>query len=101
MNERYFTDFGNAWLNMVNSIQWQEATSLSEAIAQLSLIGDVRLRLWPDEYAGLAGKTGEKGEALADSIVDSAKNCWSENIPDSSLEQAQGRKVHLMESLDH
>jgi type VI secretion system protein ImpL len=27
---------------MVNSIQWQEATSLSEAIAQLSLIGDVR-----------------------------------------------------------
>lgn len=42
LTERYFTDFGNAWLNMVNSIQWQEATSLSEAIAQLNLIGDVR-----------------------------------------------------------
>ncbi|HFU8151633.1 TPA: ImcF-related family protein, partial [Escherichia coli] len=42
LTERYFTDFGNAWLNMLNSIQWHEPTSLSEAIAQLSLIGDVR-----------------------------------------------------------
>jgi hypothetical protein len=47
---------------MVNSIQWQEATSLSEAIAQLSLIGDVRQsRWWPDEHAGLAGKNRAEG----------------------------------------
>ena len=60
---------------MVNSIQWQEATSLSEAIAQLSLIGDVRQSPLVALMNTLAaGKTGEKGEALADSIVDSAKN---------------------------
>ncbi len=84
LTERYFTDFGNAWLNMVNSIQWQEATSLSEAIAQLSLIGDVRQSPLVALMNTLAwqGKTGEKGEALADSIVDSAKN-WlvGKNIP--------------------
>lgn len=75
LTELYFTDFGNAWLNMVNSIQWQEATSLSEAIAQLNLIGDVRQSPLVALMNTLAwqGKTGQKGEALADSIVDSAK----------------------------
>ncbi|WP_297197574.1 ImcF-related family protein [uncultured Pluralibacter sp.] len=75
LTERYFTDFGNAWLNMVNSIQWQQATSLSEAIAQLSLIGDVRQSPLVALMNTLAwqGKTGQKGELLADSIVDSAK----------------------------
>lgn len=75
LTERYFTDFGNAWLNMVNSIQWQEATSLSEAITQLTLVADVRQSPLVALMNTLAwqGKTGEKSEALADSIVDSAK----------------------------
>ena len=81
LTERYFTDFGNAWLNMVNSIQWQEATSLSEAIAQLNLIGDVRQSPLVALMNTLAwqGKTGQKGEALADSIVDSAKKLIGQN----------------------
>ncbi|HAV1831418.1 TPA: type VI secretion protein VasK [Enterobacter hormaechei subsp. steigerwaltii] len=75
LTERYFTDFGNAWLNMANSIQWHEATSLSEAIAQLNLLADVRQSPLVALMNTLAwqGKTGAKGEALADSLVDSAK----------------------------
>lgn len=98
LTERYFTDFGNAWLNMVNSIQWQEATSLSEAIAQLSLIGDVRQSPLVALMNTLAwqGKTGEKGEALADSIVDSAKKLVGrKKYTRQFIEQAQGPKGPL------
>ncbi|EAV6589548.1 type VI secretion protein VasK [Salmonella enterica] len=75
LTERYFTDFGNAWLNMVNSIQWQEASSLSEAIAQLNLIGDIRQSplVALMNTLNYQGKTGQQGGRLADSIVDSAK----------------------------
>ncbi|MGK3141396.1 ImcF-related family protein [Pantoea sp. C2G6] len=98
LTERYFTDFGNAWLNMVNSIQWQEATSLSEAIAQLNLIGDVRQSPLVALMNTLAwqGKTGQKGEALADSIVDSAeKLIGQKKNAKQFIEQAQGPKGPL------
>ena len=63
LTERYFTDFGNAWLNMANSIQWHEAGSLSEAIAQLNLLADVRQSPLVALMNTLAwqGQTGAKG----------------------------------------
>ncbi|WP_168395476.1 ImcF-related family protein [Erwinia amylovora] len=96
--ERYFTDFGNAWLNMINSIQWQEATSLSEAIAQLNLIGDVRQSplVALMNALGWQGKTGQKGGALADSIVNSAKKLiGSKTKPQQFIEQGQTAKGPL------
>ncbi|MCW5004382.1 type VI secretion protein VasK [Enterobacter roggenkampii] len=98
LTERYFTDFGNAWLNMVNSIQWYEATSLSEAITQLSLIGDIRHSPLVALMNTLAwqGKTGQKGEALADSIVDSAKKLIGQKKNAKQfIDQAQGPKGPL------
>ncbi|MEJ5115687.1 ImcF-related family protein [Erwinia billingiae] len=95
---RYFTDFGNAWLNLVNSIQWHEATSLSEAIAQLSLVADVRQSPLVALMNTLAwqGKTGEKSEALADSIVDSAKKLiGKEKNEKQFIAQAQGPRGPL------
>lgn len=99
LTERYFTDFGNAWLNMVNSIQWHEASSLSETIVQLSLIGDVRQSLLVALMNTLAwqGKTGQKGEALADSIVDSAKKLIGQKkMPDSLLNRHRVLKARSM-----
>lgn len=98
LTERYFTDFGNAWLKMVNSIQWQEAASLSEAIAQLSLIGDVRQSplVALMNTLNFQGKTGQKGELLADSIVDSAKKLIGQKKNAKQfIEQAQGPKGAL------
>ena len=98
LTERYFTDFGNAWLNMLNSIQWHEPTSLSEAIAQLSLIGDVRQSplVALMNTLNYQGKTGQKGEALADSIVDSAKKLLDKNKNGRQfIEQAQGHEGPL------
>ncbi|ENA9698531.1 type VI secretion protein VasK, partial [Salmonella enterica subsp. enterica] len=75
LTERYFTDFGNAWLNMVNSIQWHQASSLSESIAQLSLLADARRSPLVALMNTLAqqGATGQQQEALGDTLVDSAK----------------------------
>lgn len=75
LTERYFTDFGNAWLNMINSLHWQEPGSLSEAISQLTLMSDVRRSPMVALMNTLAwqGKTGQKSEALADTLVNSAK----------------------------
>lgn len=75
LTERYFTDFSNAWLNMVNSLRWQEPGSLSGAISQLTLMADVRQSPMVALMNTLAwqGKTGQKNEALADTLVNSAK----------------------------
>ena len=93
LTERYFTDFGNAWLNLVNSIQWHQANSLAEAIAQLSLVADVRQSPLVALMNTLAwqGKTGQKGEVLADSLVNSAKKLiGKERNEKQFIAQAQG-----------
>ncbi|CRY56871.1 ImcF domain-containing protein [Yersinia intermedia] len=98
LTDRYFTDFGNAWLNMVNSIQWHAASSLSEAIAQLNLLADIRQSPLVALMDTLAwqGKTGQKGEALADSIVDSAKKLMGrEKNAKQFIQQAQGPRGPL------
>lgn len=98
LTERYFTDFGNAWLNMANSIQWHEAASLSEAIAQLNLLADVRQSPLVALMNTLAwqGQTGAKGEALADTLVDSAKKLVGrKKNAKQFIEQAQGPKGPL------
>ncbi|CAK9886237.1 MAG: hypothetical protein XXXJIFNMEKO3_02665 [Candidatus Erwinia impunctatus] len=95
LTERYFTDFGNAWLNMANSIQWHEAASLSEAIAQLNLLADVRQSPLVALMNTLAwqGQTGVKSEALADSLVNSAKKLVGRNKNVKQfIEQSQGPK---------
>lgn len=98
LTEHYFTDFGNAWLNMANSIQWHEAASLSEAIAQLNLLADVRQSPLVALMNTLAwqGQTGAKGEALADTLVGSAKRLVGrQKSAKQFIEQAQGPKGPL------
>lgn len=98
LTERYFTDFGNAWLNMANSIQWHEASSLSEAIAQLNLLADVRQSPLVALMNTLAwqGQTGAKEEALADTLMDSAKKLVGrQKSAKQFIEQAQGPKGPL------
>lgn len=98
LTERYFTDFGNAWLNLANSIQWHEAESLSEGIAQLNLLADVRQSPLVALMNTLAwqGQTGAKSERLADSIVDSAKKLIGrkKNVQ-QFIEQTRGPKGPL------
>ncbi|WP_315809991.1 ImcF-related family protein [Pseudomonas sp. C9-3] len=75
LTERYFQEFSDAWLAFLNSIRWRKADSLSDAIAQLTLLSDVRQSPLIALMNTLAyqGKTEVKGEALSDSLMKSAQ----------------------------
>lgn len=42
LTERYFLQFGEAWLGFINSVRWRRAESFEEAIGQLTLLADRR-----------------------------------------------------------
>ena len=75
LTERYFTDFAGSWLNFLNSLRWNEAKNLSDVIDQLTLMSDVRQSPLIALMNMLAwqGQTGQKDQALTDSLVKSAK----------------------------
>lgn len=76
LKERYFADFSASWLDFLNSLHWQQAQTLSDAIDQLTLMADVRQSplVALMNTLNIQGKTGQSGEALSDSLVKSAKN---------------------------
>ncbi|MGV3345348.1 ImcF-related family protein [Enterobacteriaceae bacterium LUAb1] len=98
LTERYFTDFGNAWLSLANRIQWHEAASLTEAIAQLNLLADVRQSPLVALMNTLAwqGQTGAKEERLVDALADSVKKrVGRKQHATPFIKQAQGPKGPL------
>ena len=76
LKARYFADFSESWLMFLNSLHWQPAVTLSDAIDQLTLMADVRQSplVALMNTLSVQGKTGQTGTALSDSLVKSAKN---------------------------
>uniref|UniRef100_UPI0031DD6FF9 ImcF-related family protein n=1 Tax=Klebsiella sp. TaxID=576 RepID=UPI0031DD6FF9 len=76
LTERYFADFGGAWLTFLNSLRLRQATTLSDSIDQLTLMADVRQSplVALMNTLNVQGRTGQTGEAISDSLVKSAKN---------------------------
>lgn len=79
LTQRYFTDFASSWLDFLNSIQWNTATSLSDSIDQLTLMADVRQSplIALMNTVAYQGKTGQTSEALSDSLVKSTKKLFN------------------------
>ncbi|MBS0850066.1 ImcF-related family protein [Citrobacter sp. JGM124] len=79
LTERYFADFGGAWLEFLNSLRWNQAATLSDTIDQLTLMTDVRLSplVALMNTLNVQGRTGQAGGAMSDSLVKSAKNLLS------------------------
>lgn len=76
LTERYFTDYAGAWLDFLNSIRWQRAATLSDAIDQLTVLADVRQSplVALMNTLNIQGRAGQSQEALSDSLVKSAQN---------------------------
>ncbi|MEX3021790.1 ImcF-related family protein [Kluyvera sp. STS39-E] len=91
LTERYFADFGGAWLEFLNSLRWNRATTLSDSIDQLTLMADVRQSplVALMNTLNVQGRTGQTGEAIADSLVKSAKNLLG-NDPKDAIDQSAG-----------
>ncbi|WP_312686895.1 ImcF-related family protein [Kosakonia sp.] len=76
LTNRYFADFGGAWLNFLNSLQLREARTLSDAIEQMTLMADVRQSplVALMNTLNIQGRTGQTKVAMTESLVKSAKS---------------------------
>ena len=92
LTERYFTDFAGAWLNFLNSINWNEAQNLSDVTDQLTLMSDVRQSPLIALMNTLAfqGQAGQQDEALSDSLVKSARDFLGKDDKPAIDQQAAG-----------
>nr|VXZ83423.1 Uncharacterized protein conserved in bacteria [Klebsiella pneumoniae] len=94
--ERYFADFSGARLDFLNSLRWQRAATLSDAIDQLTLMADVRQSplVALMNTLSVQGRTGQTGEAIADSLVKSAGQLFNrDNSP--VIDQRSGARGPL------
>ncbi|ANJ55562.1 type VI secretion protein VasK [Pseudomonas silesiensis] len=75
LTQRYFEDYASAWLDFLNRLRWQPAASLGEVIDQLTLMSDVRQSPLIALMNTLAyqGQAGVRGQALAESLMQSAQ----------------------------
>jgi len=91
LTERYFADFGGAWLEFLNSLHWNQAVTLSDSIDQLTLMADVRQSplVALMNTLNMQGRTGQTGEAISDSLVKSAKNLLGGDNQDA-IDQSAG-----------
>lgn len=91
LTERYFADFGSAWLAFLNSLRWNQAATLSDAIDQLTLMADVRQSplVALMNTLNVQGRTGQTGDAIADSLVKSAKDLLGGDDKDA-IDQSAG-----------
>jgi type VI secretion system protein ImpL len=84
LTERYFQDYASAWLDLLNSLRWQQAASLDESIDQLTLMSDVRQSPLIALLNSVAyqARAGSRTQALADSLIQSAqKLIGQDNAP--------------------
>ncbi|WP_371321778.1 ImcF-related family protein [Pseudomonas sp. PDM32] len=81
LTERYFQDYANAWLDFLNHLRWQPVDSLGEVIDQLALMSDVRQSPLIALMNTLAyqGQAGSRGQALADSLLQSAQQLLAQD----------------------
>ncbi|MDY1039328.1 ImcF-related family protein [Lelliottia sp. CFBP8978] len=91
LTERYFADFGGAWLAFLNSLRLHRAATLSDSIDQLTLMADVRQSplVALMNTLNVQGRTGQTGEAISDSLVKSAKNLLGGDSQDA-IDQSAG-----------
>ena len=96
LSERYFADFGGAWLAFLNSLRLRHAATLSDSIDQLTLMADVRQSplVALMNTLNVQGRTGQTGEAISDSLVKSAKNLLGGDNKDA-IDQSVGAHVPL------
>lgn len=101
LTTRYFADFSGAWLAFLNSLRWQRAATLSDAIDQLTLMADVRQSplVALMNTLNVQGRTGQTGEAISDSLVRSAKNLLGGDDK-TAIDQSAGSHGPLDDTFD-
>lgn len=83
LTARYFRDYSSAWLAFLNSLRWQQSTSLHDVTAQLTLMSDARQSplIALMNTLSYQGQAGVRGQALADSLIESAQKLVGQKAP--------------------
>lgn len=78
LRTRYFTDYSNAWLELLNRLRWRKATSLSDSIDQLILLADPRQSPLIALFNTISfhSQAGVQQVALTDSLINTAQNLF-------------------------
>ena len=94
LTARYFRDYSSAWLAFLNSLRWQQSDSLHDVIAQLTVMSDARQSplIALMNTLSYQGQAGVRGQALADSLIESAQKLVGQKAPPmvDQLAQAPG-----------
>ncbi|SIO69429.1 type VI secretion system protein ImpL [Burkholderia sp. GAS332] len=82
LTSRYFEDYTDHWLGLMNTLQWEPAPTLPSAIGQLKLMADARqspvIALMKSlEYQGGAGALKA---SLSDTLVDKAQHVFAGKV---------------------
>ncbi|XKM12790.1 ImcF-related family protein [Orbaceae bacterium ac157xtp] len=83
LTERYFNDYGAAWLQFLNNIQWRQADNVADVIEQLTIMSDVRQSplVALMNVVKYHGEVAYKGGGFSDSLIRSAQDLISEKDP--------------------
>lgn len=83
LTARYFRDYSSAWLAFLNSLRWQQGNSLHDVITQLTVMSDVRQSplIALMNTLSYQGQAGVRGQALADSLIESAQKLVGQKAP--------------------
>ncbi|SAL80552.1 ImcF domain-containing protein [Caballeronia peredens] len=76
LRARYFADYTAAWQAMLNSIQWRNASNLSDAITQLTRLTDAQTSplIALMKSAQYQAQAGRPSQALSDTLVRRAQD---------------------------
>jgi type VI secretion system protein ImpL len=75
LTDRYFSEYGAAWLNFLNTIQWHSSNNVSDVIEQLTLLADTRQSplIALINVVKYQSEVAYSGDGLSDNLIRSAQ----------------------------
>lgn len=83
LTERYFSEYGMAWLHFLNTIQWNQTNNVSDVIEQLALLADTRQSplIALMNVVKYQSEVSYSGNSLSDNLLRSAQELMSNKSP--------------------
>ncbi|WP_250520181.1 MULTISPECIES: ImcF-related family protein [unclassified Caballeronia] len=91
LRQRYFDDYARAWAQFLNSIRWQNASSLSGTVDQLTLLGDPQRSPLVALMNAIVyqASAGSATQSLSDSLIAKAQQWAGKDERDPSKQTQQ------------
>ncbi|SAK81017.1 ImcF domain-containing protein [Caballeronia catudaia] len=91
LRQRYFDDYARAWAQFLNSIRWQNASSLSGTVDQLTLLGDPQRSPLVALMNAIVyqASAGASMQSLSDNLISKAQSWVGKDEKDPSKQTEQ------------